>query len=473
MIRGDERIGRRARWKRMFPALAAACVVLAVVGGFLARSCNRETALSRIKNSGVITVLTRNNGHCYYNYQDKAMGFEYDLAKAFADYLGVGLEVKTPAWQELFEELRNGGGDFVAANITITPARKELVDFSIGYLKVQQHVVVHKNNNTLDSVEDLNGKTVHVRRATSYHQRLRELREEGLDVRVRLYDDLPTEEFIRMVAEGEILATVADSNIAMLNRRYYPEVRLAFPIDEPEYLGWAVRKQDRALKKAMNRFFSEIMENGTFPRIHNRYYGNLHIFDYVDLRKYHKRLSTRLPKYEDVIKEAAQRHGFDWRLIAAMVYQESHMDPEAQSHTGVRGIMQLTGVTARELGVEDRLDPEQAIRGGVRYLKKLYDRFEEAREPDRTFIALASYNVGYGHVRDAQKLAEEMGMDPNSWSALEEVLPLLRNPEFYRETKHGYCRGTEPVRYVKRIRTYYDILKRSALILASDQGPST
>ncbi|MFP3927822.1 MAG: membrane-bound lytic murein transglycosylase MltF [Desulfobacteraceae bacterium] len=453
------------RRKRIAGVIGGVVLLLVIAGGMLARSCDQETVLARIKKYGVITVLTRNNGHCYYNYQDKAMGFEYELARAFAEYLGVDLEIKTPAWQDLFEELRAGNGDFVAANITITQTRKEIVDFSTGYLKVQQHLVVHKKNRTLDSIEDLNGKTVHVRRGTSYHERLRELRDNGIDVRVRLYDDLPTEEFIRMVAEGEILATIADSNIAMLNRRYYPEVRLAFPVAEPQYLGWAVKKEAESLKKAIDSFFAEIMEEGTFARIHDRYYGNVQIFDYVDLRKYHQRLNTRLPRYEKVIKEAAGEHGFDWRLIAAMLYQESHMDPNAESYTGVRGIMQLTEVTAQEIGVEDRLDPEQAIRGGVRYLRMLHDRFENAQEPDRTYIALASYNVGYGHIRDAQKLAEEMDLNPDSWSALQEVLPMLRNPEIYQKTEHGYCRGTEPVKYVERIRTYYDILKRAAMLL--------
>jgi membrane-bound lytic murein transglycosylase F len=284
-----------------------------------------------------------------------------------------------------------------------------------------------------------------------------------MDIKVRLHDEVPTEEFIRMVAEKEILVTVADSNIALLNRRYYPEVKVGFPLEEPQVLGWAVRKGNTGLKEAIDAFFETIIEDGTYAKIHDKYYGNVEIYDYVDLRKYHQRIKTRLPKYRGPIQKESSKHGFDWRLIAAMVYQESHFDPDAISHTGVRGIMQLTEVTAEEMGVEDRREPSEAIRGGVRYLKKLHKRFDGAQEPDRTLIALASYNVGYGHVRDAQKLAAEMGMNPGSWSALQQVLPLLRYPKYYRRTEHGYCRGTEPVRYVKRIRTYYDILKREAI----------
>ncbi len=422
-----------------------------------------ESSLERIKNRGEITVLTRNNGHCYYDYQDRPMGFEYDLARAFADYLGVELRVGVPDWRNIFEELKEGKGDFIAASLTITPARKRLADFSNGYLTVQQRVIVHQSDYNFSDMQDLNGKTVYVRRGTPYEDRLRELKGHGMDIKIRLHDELPTEDFIRMVAEKEIPVTVANSNIALLNRRYYPEVKVSFPLEEPQLLGWAVRKGNTALKEEINSFFDNIIEDGTYAKIHDQYYGNVEIFDYVDLRKYHARIKTRLPGYRATIMEAADKYGFDWRLIAAMVYQESHFDPQAMSHTGVRGIMQLTEVTANEMGVKDRLDPTQAIHGGVRYLGMLYDRLDGIQEPDRTFMALAGFNVGYGHVRDAQKLAVEMGMEPESWAAIKQVLPLLRYPKYYKQTEHGYCRGTEPVRYVKRIRTYYDILKRDAV----------
>jgi len=187
------------------------------------------------------------------------------------------------------------------------------------------------------------------------------------------------------------------------------------------------------------------------------------IFDYVDLRKFHRRIKTRLPRYKPIIQKAAAENGFDWRLIAAMVYQESHFDPTARSHTGVEGIMQLTLDTAQEMGIEDRNDPELSIVGDVEYLRALYERSEGTSERDRLLIALASYNVGRGHVLDAQKIAEEKDMDPQSWIDLRQVLSLLRYPKYYRRTQHGYCRGTEPVRYVKRVLKYYDILKRDAI----------
>ena len=444
--------------------LILAVMVLLSLLIFSVPGCSDANHLKDIRKSGSIRVLTRNNAHCYYIYRDEKMGFEYDLAREFANYLGVNLKVLTPSWEGLIEKLRGGGGDFIAASMTISEPRAELVDFSDVYMTVQQQVVVHKDNDQIRTIDDLAGQVVHVRKGTSYEQRLMQLRQEGLDVSIRAHDDIPTEEFIRMVVDKEIDLTVADSNIALLNRRYYPELRIAFPLEEPEGLGWAVAKGQNDLRQAINDFFNQIRKNGTFSKIYEKYYANVEIFDYVDLIKYHQRLETRLPKYEPVIRKAAHEHGFDWRLIGAMVYQESHFDPAAQSHTGVRGLMQLTLTTAQELGVKNRLDPVQSINGGVRYLKKLYNRFKDVPHNDRLRMALASYNVGMGHVLDARKIAHEKGLDQNSWRALKQTLPLLRYSKYYKKTPHGYCRGTEPVRYVNRIMIYYDILKREAIL---------
>ena len=220
---------------------------------------------------------------------------------------------------------------------------------------------------------------------------------------------------------------------------------------------------EAALLGKINEFFDKIEQDGTYAKIYEKYYANAEIFDYVDLKKYHRRINTRLPGYRDIIQKTAKEYGFDWRLISAVIYQESHFNPKARSFTGVRGMMQLTLNTAREMGIKNRLDPKQSIMGGVKYLKKLYKRYDSAKDPDRLLISLASYNVGHGHILDAQKIANQRGLDPNSWSALQEILPLLRYPKYYKETRYGYCRGTEPVRYVNRILTYYDILKREAI----------
>jgi len=437
-------------------ALILVSLVIVIIYG-------RKDALWRIRHTGTVTALTRNNGHCYYIYRGNPMGFEYDLAKAFSRYLRADLKVVTPSWEKLAKAFSFGKGDFIAASFTITESRKKLMDFSGAYLTVQQQVIIHARNNHIRKIEDLNGKTIHVRRGTSYEERLNELKKGGLRIEIKLYEDTPTEELIRMVAEREIEITIADSHIALLNRRYYPDMKIAFPISEPQSLAWAVRKGDKKLLKEINAFFKQIKQDGTFKKIYERYYANTEFFDYLDLKKYHLRLKTRLPRYKMNIQQAAEKNGFDWRLIAAVIYQESHFNPRARSFTGVLGLMQLTQNTAREVGVRNRRDPKQSIEGGVRYLKKLYQRYDKAKNPDRLLITLASYNVGHGHIQDAQEIAVQRNLDPNSWPVLEQILPLLRYPKYYKKTKYGYCRGTEPVRFVNKILIYYDILKREAI----------
>lgn len=391
------------------------------------------------------------------------MGLEYELAKGFADFLGVELELITPPWQKMVSMLQKNRADIIAANLTITNDRKNNMDFSIGILPIQQFVITNNRNDSIRTEQDLTGTTIHIRKNTSYHERLLELKEQGIGLSLQLYDDLPSEEFIRRVSIDDIPLTISDSHIARLNRRYYPNIQLAFPIEEQQEIGWVVKKGNSELLKKINQYFNQIKENGTFDKLYNKYYGTAEIFDYVDLLKYHDRIDKRLPKYEAKIKAEAEKYGFDWRLIAAMIYQESHFNPHARSYTGVRGLMQLTLVTAREMGVKSRLNPEQSIQGGVKYLNKIYQRFDDVNSADRIKFTLASYNIGYGHIRDAQMLAEQQEMNKNQWNTMVKILPLLRYRKYYKQTRYGYARGTEPVRYVERILSYYEILRRQGI----------
>ena len=425
-----------------------------------------NSVLQGILKAGEITVCTRNNAHCYYLYREQAMGFEYELAKAFADYLGVKLKVRiAEKWEGMIPALMKGKCSLIAASMTIMPKRKKLVSFSNGYMPIQQYIIIHRNNKSIRCPEDLAGKTVHVRGGTSYEEKLNLLKNKGIDLEIKLHDDLPTEELIRQVAEGKIEITIADSNIALLNQRYYPQAILACPISEQEFLGWAVNRNARNLLYRINCFFKTIKENGHLNELYNKYYTNIDDFDYVDLRVYHRRLKSRLPKYKKIIMEAADYHGFDWRLIAAQIYQESHFNSKARSRSGAKGLMQLTRSTARSLGVKNILNPEQNINGGVQHLKDLYNYFENAESSNRLFIALAAYNVGQGHILDARNIAREMNLDPNKWSSLSTTLPLLTHQKHYKTAIYGYCRGTEPIEYINKIMIYYDILKRQGIEL--------
>ncbi len=417
--------------------------------------------LHQILERGEITVITRNNAHCYYSYRGQDMGFEYDLTRAFADFLGVGLRVRIDSrWDKMIDHLLAGRGDIVAASMTITENRQERAAFSQGYMPVQQHLIVHRDNRRIRDVGDLDGEVVHVRKGTTYEARLSELRQKGIQVDVVAHDDLSTEELIRWVSEKRITATVADSNVALLNRRYYPNTVVADPISGKESLGWAVAPRSYLLRDRINLFFRTMKASGRFGEIYDRYYTDVETFDYVDLMAFHRRLKSRLPRFLDPLRRLSVQYGFDWRLIGAMAYQESHLDPRARSHAGAYGLMQLTRRTARSYGVEDLYDPEENMAAGIRHLRKLYDFFDRAQGRDRLFIAMAAYNIGQGHILDARNLARDRNLNPDDWDALAGMLPLLSEEAYYKDAIYGYCRGSEPVQYVQQIMIYYDILRR-------------
>ncbi|MBT8331233.1 MAG: membrane-bound lytic murein transglycosylase MltF [Deltaproteobacteria bacterium] len=421
----------------------------------------RFVTLQKILKNGQITVVTRNTADCYYLYRDQPMGFEYELAQAFAADLGVRLEVKVvDRWDDMFRAVNHGSGAFIAASVPIMPHLQQTVAFSDGYMEVAQQIIAHRKNAHIKSIADLSGKTIDVREGTAYQQRLAELKEQGIDLAIRLHADLPTEELIQKVADGEINFTIAQSNIISINRRNFPGAVSTGSINDRLQLGWAVYPKSIELRDRINTFFKTIKESGLYDKIYQKYYGDSKDFDYVDLKAFHHRLKTRLSRYSPFIKVAANKHGFDWRLIAAQIYQESHLNPWAKSRAGARGLMQILPSTARGLGVTDLFDPVQNINAGVKHLKILYDMYDQVEGNDRLLIALAAYNTGQGHIYDARKLARKKGLDPNKWESLAQILPLLQYRKYYKHTKYGYCRGSEPVRYIKQILIYYDVLKR-------------
>lgn len=419
------------------------------------------TRLERVKKSGVLRLITNNSINTYYYYDGQPTGFEYDLALEFSRFLNVDLDIVTPGWNNMFAYLEEGKGDFIASGLAITRERLEKVNFSIPYMTIQQHIVHHNLVFGPKTVEDLAFRTIHVRRGTSYHSRLEEIKQSGVPLNYILHDNIPTEELIRMVHDREIQFTVADNNIAYLNQRYYPDIRIGIALQEKESLAWAVNKNDSQMLEQINKFFLYANETGILKQISDKYYANIKESDPFDLNQFHQRIKTRLPKYKEMIIKEAIKYNFDWRLLAAVVYQESHFNPNARSFTNVRGLMQVTSVTAEEMGIANRLKPSQSIKAGIKYLDKMMKKFDYLDdEYERILFGLASYNIGYGHVTDAIHLARKMGLDENKWQNLKKVLPLLSKSKYYKKTKYGYARGWEPVQYVERILTYFDILKQ-------------
>lgn len=435
--------------------LAAILIPVAIASG--------PNSLARVQRQGRLRLITRNAPTTYYVYRNQPMGFEYDLVSAFAEQLGVELEVVSLAAPELLEALAAGVGDLVAAGVTGDPEAGRRFAFSEPYYVVRQELITHASDRGVRELADLIGRRLTVPADPWYIDRLEELRSGGLDIEIDVREDLPAEELIRRVGEGGLSYTVADTNIARLNRRYYPNMRIAFSVSGPRALTWAVRRGDNRLLRRINGFLEDMEASGELERLYDRYFANADVFDSFDIRVFHRRVESRLPNYVEAIKRESEEFGFDWRLIAAMAYQESHYFPVARSYTGVEGFMQVTEATAEIMGIEDRRDPEQSIYAGVKYLRYLFDRFDDVPSRwDQLLISMAAYNVGYGHIRDAQTLAERLGLAPSRWQSLEQTLPLLRVPEYYRTLEHGYARGTEPVRYIERILTYYDILRQLA-----------
>lgn len=447
---------RRRSWRGAL--LAPACLVL--LG-----ACTpvEDDRLAAVKRAGELVVLTRNSPTTYYEGPDGPTGFEYDLARAFAERLGVSLRMKV-VWRfgNLLPMLARGEGDLAAAGLTVTPARAELVRFTPPYQTIRQQVVHHRRTRAPADVAALAGRQLVVLAGTSYVERLERLRERHPGIHWREVADVDTEELLQQVQDGAIELTIADSNVVALSRQFNHDLRIAFELGEPEQLAWAfpIASDDSLFAEAV-RFLEDMRRSGRLEQLIERYYGAAARFNPINLAVYQERVRTVLPDYRELFEEAGRRYLIDWRLLAAMGYQESHWDPAATSPTGVRGMMMLTELTAAHLGVSDRLDPRQSIFGGAAYLRSLMDRIPgRIGEPDRTWMALAAYNVGLNHLEDARILTQRQGGDPDKWSDVQQRLPLLAKAAWFTTLRHGYARGYEPVQFVTRIRTYYELLKK-------------
>ena len=441
---------------RLFSTLIAALLL-----PLLFTACSEpKNELQRVKQDGRLVVITRNAATTYFEGPDGPTGLEYDLVKGFAEELGVGLEMQVASTvSEVLSKLAEGQADLAAAALTITNPRELWARFSTPYQEITQQLVYRAGSRRPRSLARLDGQ-LEIIAKSSHAENLRKLHSEHRNLSWTENDEVESEELLTLVWENVLDYTIADSNEVAMNRRFYPELRVAFDLSEPQPLAWAFPKfRDGSLHQAANAYFERLKKSGRLAQLIERYYGHLEDFDYVGTRTYMLHIRQRLPEFRAMFEYSAREFGVDWRLLAAMAYQESHWNPAAVSPTGVRGIMMLTQATASDLGVDKRTDPVQSIRGGALYLSKLFGKLpERIQEPDRSWLAMAAYNVGYGHLEDARIITQQQGGNPDSWKEVKERLPLLRKRKWYRKTKHGYARGNEAVRYVENIRSYYDIL---------------
>ncbi|MBA3581738.1 MAG: membrane-bound lytic murein transglycosylase MltF [Gammaproteobacteria bacterium] len=440
--------------------IAVGCVIFILFCYFVYKVNRSE--LNRIKDRGTLVILTRNTPTTYYENTDGETGFEYDLAKLFANDLHVDLKVVVPnSFSDLIPTLRGGGGNLIAAGMTITATRAQKVEFGPAYQEITQQLIYNTDgDNKPREINDILNSKIEVIAGSSFEERLIELKKEYPALKWTAIKDIDLDELLVRVSTGAIDYTIADSNEFNIQRRLYQNLNVGFNISAPQQLAWAFRENvDPALLKAAQKFFARITTDGTLTQLMERHYGHNGDFDIVETTTFLHHINERLPTYQSYFKIGAARHELDWRLLAALSYQESHWRTEAISPTGVRGIMMLTHATAGHLGIANRLDAEASILGGAQYLKTLKDKMPtRINEPDRTWLALAAYNVGYGHLEDARILTETLKKNPDQWIDVKESLPLLSQQKWHQRTKHGYARGREPVIYVQNIRGYYEVL---------------
>jgi membrane-bound lytic murein transglycosylase F len=321
-------------------------------------------------------------------------------------------------------------------------------------------VVYKRGRERPRELQDLVGKRVSVIAGSSYETLLEQAQKTIPDLRWTTEQYGSMEDLLVAISDGQLDATLVDSNIFKINSQFYPGLKVGFTFASQQHQAWAFQPgDDDSLVQKARSFFKLIDENGRLVAIRERYTEISNELDRVGMFQFMKQVRSRLPTLIPLFQEVAEAHDVDWRLLAAIGYQESHWDPDATSRTGVRGIMMLTQRTATQLGVNNRLDPEQSIEGGARYFLRMHRRVPaRIQEPDRTWMALAAYNMGYGHLEDARVLTQKQGGDPDLWLDVNERLPLLSQEKWYRQTRYGYARGYEAKQYVENVRSYFDTL---------------
>ena len=437
-------------------------IVIFTLAGLIGTCSSPPPLLDQVLETGELRVVTRDSPTSYTISPDGPSGPEFDLVQAFADELGVALVIEPVASvSEILPKLLSGEAHMAAAGLSITDSRREYLNFGHPYDSVDVHLIYKLGTGKPRSVDDILDRSIEVMAGSSHVDLLASIQVSYPTLQWTENADIEVAEMLTKVAMGEIDLTVADSPDFNIQRHFYPDLRVALDLDigDPVAWGFPKGKGDTLLARA-DEFLIKADRAGMLAQVHDRYYGFTKKFDYVGTRNFIRHFENRLPRYREMFEKAGRNWGVDWRLLAAIGYQESHWRSQAVSPTGVRGIMMLTLDTADYVGVDDRLDPQSSIFGGAQYYARQTERVADTvAEPDRTWMALAAYNVGFNHIKDARTIVDLHGGDPDTWVDLSEALPLLSQRKWYSQLPFGYARGWEPVLYVNNIRAYYNILK--------------
>lgn len=421
------------------------------------------TQLQAIQQRGHLNILTHNASSTYYVDANGENGFQYQLVKLFAEFIDVQLNIiLLDQFADLYPELLFETGDLAVSGLSQQDLFKHPnIIYGPEYHKVQQQVVYKKKGkNKIKKLKHMKDGILQVIQGSSHERLLGELKTEHPYLEWNVNSDIAIEELLELLDEGSVDYVFADSHEIALQRRFFPELRIAFNLGKDKKLRWAIKKSyDKSLQNTLNIFFARIKKNGRLDQLIHRFFSQVEKFNYSDIQTFTIHVEKRLPKYRQHFMREAKANNLDWHLLAAIGYQESLWNPKAKSPTGVRGLMMLTLDTAKHVKIKNRLDAKQSIKGGARYFKQVLAKIpERIAFPDNVWFALAAYNVGFGHLEDARIITTQNKGDPDKWIDVKKNLPLLSRKKWYKQTKHGYARGWEPVKYVENIRKYYDLL---------------
>ena len=435
--------------------------------------------LPKIKERGYLTAIVDNSSTGYFIYKGQPKGYEYELLQRLAKHLGLELKIKViPSMEQAFKMLQLGEGDIIAYSLTITKARKEHLSFTDSHYSTRQVLVQRKPDNwrsmTLDEIDEalikdpmqLMGKEVHVRKGSSYVERLQNLSHEiGGDILIVEEDeDIETEEMILNLLDKKYDYIIADETVAKVNAAYYPDIDVKTAISFPQRIAWALRKNAPELQLAINKWMKEMKKGPTFNVIYNRYFNNNRVSARRIKSDFHSRQGGVLSPYDTLLKVAADTLKWDWRLLASQMYQESKFDPHEKSWAGAVGLFQVIPETGEMYGYTDLYNPYQNVKAATAHIRYLEDHWNKKIKDSaevKKFV-LASYNVGLGHVLDARALARKYNEPDNEWEVVSKYLELKSKPEYYQDpvVKSGYARGSEPVKYVTQIINRYNQYKQ-------------
>ena len=413
-----------------------------------------------IKQRGSLRVALPNNSASYFMSHGKLQGFDYELLKMFADRHKLGMQVIVANEQDaLLQLVRNGTADVAGGFLTPSVERERMgVVFSSPYHLAAEIVVARIDDKNLDELEDLAGRTIHVRKSSSYWQTVSGLQGAGIAVKLTATpDEEETEAAIAKVASADYDLTVADENLLKIELTWRDDIRGAFELTEPLGQAWAVRKDNPVLLQQLNGFIKKQYRGLNYNIAYNKYFATPKTVAALKQGQLDLVESGRISSYDSLIKKYASQYGFDWRLVAAQIYQESRFNPKARSPAGARGLLQVMPATAKEMGFKNFTTTEQGIAAGVKYLDHVRKQFPESLPVlDRMWFTLAAYNAGSGHVRDAIKLAKQQGLNPDRWfDNVEKAMLLLSKKQYAAKARYGYVRGQEPVKYVRQIGERY------------------